>query len=202
MTLRIPVAHDFICPWCWVGLLQSKRLKAEFGVEFDWLGYELYPEELEWPLAVPAPPPPANKPPVPSRFDLILAADGITMPAVVRPRRMRTFFAHQAVEFAKVEGTQDAVVEKLYRALFEEGLEINKPEVLLNLGTGIIQDLAGYEEAILERKFRDMIVKFDDDAHANGIYNVPTFFIGSARYAEQPYVVLQKAVADWIATQS
>ena len=35
MSLIIPVAHDFICPWCWVGLLQVNRLKEEFPVDFE-----------------------------------------------------------------------------------------------------------------------------------------------------------------------
>jgi hypothetical protein len=37
-------------------------------------------------------------------------------------------------------------------------------------------------------------VGFDDPAYASGVYNVPTFFIGEERYAEQPLTVLKKAV--------
>ena len=36
---------------------------------------------------------------------------------------------------------------------------------------------------------------FDDDAYNSGIYNVPTYFVGDERLAEQPYVVLRDAVA-------
>lgn len=194
MSLVIPVAHDFICPWCWVALLQVNRLKSEFPVEFDWLGYELFPEELEWPDHQPGPPPPANKPPVPSRLDFILIADGIKLPTAERPKKMRTFYAHQAAEYAKTEGVGPEMVEKLYRALWEEGKEINNPEVLLELGKGLIKDAGAYEKAIRERTFRDKIVGFDDEAYSKGVYNVPTYFIGGERYAEQPYVILREAI--------
>jgi len=50
MSVTLPIAHDFICPWCWVGLLQALKLKKEFGVALEWKGYELWPEELAWPV--------------------------------------------------------------------------------------------------------------------------------------------------------
>ncbi len=193
MSLKIPVAHDFICPWCWVGLLQVKRLEAEFGVEFEWLGYELFPEELEWGnYAAPIPPP--NKPPVPSRLDFILIADNVKLPPSNRPQKMRTFNAHEAVEYAKTEGVANALIEKLYYAYWEEGKAINELEMLLDLGTGIITDLAAYEKAILEKSFKHNIVGFDAEAYSKGVYNVPTYFIGGQRYAEQPYVIVRDAI--------
>jgi predicted DsbA family dithiol-disulfide isomerase len=194
MSLTIPVAHDFICPWCWVALLQVNRLKEELPVEFEWLGYELFPEELEWGDYKPGPPVPANKPPVPSRFDFILIADGVTVPETARPHKMRTFNAHQAVEYAKTEGVANELVEKLYRAYWEEAKEINNIEVLLDLGKGIVKDLGAYESAIRERAFKDKIVGFDDEAYSKGVYNVPTYFIGGKSYAEQPYVTLRDAI--------
>jgi len=49
-------------------------------------------------------------------------------------------------------------------------------------------------KAIAERSYQHNIIGFDDPAHATGVYNVPTFFIGGDRYAEQPYSVIRKAV--------
>ena len=194
MALTIPVAHDFICPWCWVALFQAKRLKEEFGAEIEWKGYELFPDELEWPDPSPAPEPPANKPPVPSRLDFILVADGLELPKAVRPHKMRTHNAHEALEYAKTEGKADLFAEALYRAYWEEGREINKPEVLRELATGVLDDVDAMMVAVESRRFAGEIVGFDDDAYAAGVYNVPTYWIGSDRYAEQPYANLRKAV--------
>lgn len=198
MSMTIPVAHDFICPWCWAGLLQAKRLKEEFGVQLDWLAYELFPDEIEWSNSAPAVAAPANKPKTLSRFEFLLAADQMKMPSVDRPRRMRTHNSHEAVEFVKAHQLDDADrwVEILYRAYWEQGLEINDPKVLKKLAKGTIHDVDKMLASIEKRKYRKHIVGFDDPAYANGVYNVPTFFIGSERYAEQPYTTLAAAVQE------
>jgi predicted DsbA family dithiol-disulfide isomerase len=194
MPLTIPIAHDFICPWCWIGLFQAQKLQAEFGAQVDWLGYELFPEELEWPDYPPGAPGPANKPPVPSRLDFILQADGLQLPPSTRPHKMRTFNAHEALEYAKTEGVQDKFVEVLYRAYWEDGKEINNPEVLEQLAQGVVNDVPALLNAVATKRFKDNIVGFDDDAHDKGVWNVPTFFIGGERYAEQLYTTLRDAV--------
>jgi predicted DsbA family dithiol-disulfide isomerase len=107
---------------------------------------------------------------------------------------MRTFNAHEAVEYAKTEGVQDALIEALYRAYWEEGKEINKPEVLEELAKGIVADVPAMMYAVGAKQFKDKIVGFDDDAYAKGVFNVPTFFIGGERYAEQLYSTISNAV--------
>lgn len=201
MPLTVPVAHDFICPWCWVGFLQARRLQHEFGIRIDWRGYELYPDALEWPEPTP-PKPPNNRPRTPGRFALMLAAENLEMPKVSRPEHMRTHNAHEAVEFAREEGVEDRLVEVLYRAYWEQGLPINEPAVLVKLACGIVHDIAGMEDAIRERRFKDRIIGFDDDAYARGVFNVPTFFIGPDRLAEQPYGALRASVESHLAAET
>lgn len=186
----IPIAHDFICPWCWIALSQVRRLRAEFDLEIDWLGYELYPEGMEWP-------PKAvvevnRKPLTPTRYDLALAAEGLS--PVKGPQGMRTFRAHQAAEYAKAKGVGAAFVERLYEGYWKQGLRINDLPVLRLLATGLIDDLGDMEQAIEEQRYRNQVVVFDDPAYAAGVFNVPTFWIGGERYAEQPYEVLRNAL--------
>jgi len=195
--MKIPVAHDFICPWCWIGLFQAKRLEKDFGVEVEWLSYELFPDELEWVVSAgsaPAPEGDPRKPKTPTRMDLAYAAEGMDAPVSTRPYHMRTHNAHEAVEYAKTEGVANQLVEKLYRAYWEEGQNINEPEVLEGLAVGIVKDVPAMVKAIAERQFKDKIVGFDDPAYDSGVFNVPTFIIGGERYAEQPYRALQKAM--------
>ena len=42
-------------------------MQQEFGVEVEWLGYELWPQSLEWPEDGPAVNPHANRPPTPTK---------------------------------------------------------------------------------------------------------------------------------------
>ncbi|MCX7799595.1 MAG: DsbA family protein [Fimbriimonadales bacterium] len=193
MAITIPVAHDYICPWCYIGLFQAKRLQEEFGVRIEWLGYELMPEELPWPDPKPAKEADPNRPPTPSRLDLALAAADLELPPVDRPKRMRSHHALEATEHAKELGCADAFVERLYRAYWEEGREINDPSVLAELARPLF-DPEPMLGAIAERRYADRIVAFDDEAYSRGVFNVPTFFIGGERYAEQPYRKLAQAV--------
>jgi predicted DsbA family dithiol-disulfide isomerase len=175
-------------------MLQARRLREEFGAQTEWRGYELMPEELPWPDRAPAAEAPANKPPILSRFDFLLYADELELPKTIRPSRMRTHNAHEAVAYAKRAGKADAFVEALYHAYWEEGREINRPDVLHELAQGVLDNPDEMLAAVNERRYASEIVGFDDPAYATGVYNVPTFFIGDARYAEHPYAALKKAV--------
>jgi predicted DsbA family dithiol-disulfide isomerase len=191
--MTIPIAHDFICPWCWIGLFQAERLKKDFGANIDWVAYELFPDELEWPDYPPAPEGDPRKPKTPSRLDLAYAAEQMEAPTAERPKKMRTHFAHEAVEYAKSEGVADQMVKKLYEALWEEGQNINDPAVIAELAKGTIKDIPDLIKAMEERRFASAIIGFDDPAYESGVFNVPTFTIGGVKYAEEPYVALKKA---------
>lgn len=196
MPVVIPLAHDFICPWCWIGWKQARQLESEYDVQWDWQGYELFPDELEWPEPGPAASPPAqpDRPPVPSRMDLAYAAAGMTPPTAPRPPRMRSHYAHEAVEYAKLHGVADELLDRLYPALWEGGLEINSLDVLVRLATGLVPDLADFRAALLTRRFAHAIVGFDEPAYATGIYNVPTFRMGEERLAEAALPALRDAL--------
>lgn len=195
MALTIQIAHDFSCPWCWIGLNQADRLRADFSAQIEWLAYELWPEELGWPEpGAPAPAENPDRPKVPSRLALAYAAEGIEPhPTLVRPRQMRTHSAHEAVEYAKTIGLADEMVRRIYEAYWLRAENIGKPEVLRCLADDLVPDLEDFTEAIQTRRFADRIVGFDEPAYATGIYNVPTFIIAGERYAEQPYRVLELA---------
>lgn len=193
--MKITVAHDFTCPYCWVGWFQAEKLKREFGVEIEWLGYELWPEHLEWPAASPAVVP-NNKPEVPTKLGLLLMIEQLEVPKVIRPPRMRTFRAHQAVEFAKTEGKHEELIRALYEAYWLEGANINDADVIASIAEGVVSDIPEMLQAIAEDRFGDQVVDFDDPAYAAGVYNVPTFFVGDQRIAEQPYQVIRKAMLE------
>lgn len=191
MPLRIPVAHDFNCGWCWIGLSQAKRLRAEFGVEFEWLPFEQYPEGEPFDTSRPPCEPP-NKPRTPSRMRLALAAEGLDIEPIARPL-VRTRLAHQAVELAKELGRADEMVDRLYIAYWRHGLDIGNPEVVRLMAKGLVPD-EDLRLALRDLPDAGRIVAFDEEAHREGVYNIPTFFIGDNRFAEQPYSVLRDAL--------
>lgn len=192
--MTIKIAHDFVCPWCWIALLQARRLQAEFGVSIEWLPYLLGDENREPTGDVPKQSPWPGRPTVPSRLDLIKLLDGVTIEDVARPLRMGTKRAHLAIEYAKRHGDADKLVECLYRAYWQAGLEIESPALLERLALPHVDDVRRMLDSIESAEFEDRIVSFDEPAYASGVFYVPTFFVGESRLAEQPYVVIRSAV--------
>ena len=131
-------------------------------------------------------------------MELAYAAQGMDPPTAVRPKQMRSHNVLEACELAKAHGLGMEVVETLYRAYWEQGQNVNEPSVLVELCAKYLS-MTELMSTLEESRFQDKIVKFDDDAYAAGVYNVPTFVIDGAKYAEQPYSALSKAVKTWVA---
>lgn len=164
-------------------------------MQFEFLGYELMPEELTWDESPPVPEVTTNRPKTPSRMDLAYVASQVPRPPKgVQPKRMRTHNALLATEYAKSVGKQMEFVRRLYDAYWLEGVEINALENLKLLADGIIDDPEAMLDSVQSGEFESKVVKFDNDAYAAGVYNVPTFFIGGERYAEQPTAVIAEAI--------
>lgn len=194
MPLKVVIAHDYTCPWCWVGLMQAKRLMRDEGVIVEFRSFELWPDELEYPAPKHKAPEDPRRPKVPSRFEFFLAAEGIEIPKVEKPYQMRTHNAHEATQYAKANGRELLFIEALYHAYWEKGANINDPTFLCRLAPEFGLSPHEMMAAIYERKYASEIIGFDEPAYKAGIFNVPTFFVGSQKLAEQPYSVILDAV--------
>jgi predicted DsbA family dithiol-disulfide isomerase len=193
----IVLYHDYLCPWCWVGLFQAQKLTKEFGVNFEWVGAELFPPELS--------PERASTPGVKTvdtskktRFDLFCDAEGIAM-GNQRPGFVRTHNALLAAEWAKTQETQvagafDAFNEAVYRAFWERFENIEDITVLKEIADSVGLNGAEMENAIISGEFESDILHFDDDAYNAGIRHVPTFVFGAEeQLAEAHYPDLARA---------
>jgi predicted DsbA family dithiol-disulfide isomerase len=182
------IAHDYLCPWCWIGLFQAKRLKEEFPeIKQDWRGFELLPESLG-----PLPnyrPRPRNPAAPPERIDILAERDGIPIPQNRTIGLVRTHDALQGAEFAKevAPETFDAYNEGVYRAYWERSEDISDHEVLAGIAEAAGLDRLDFLNAISTRRYSSKIVPFDDEAYAADVTHVPTFIFRGERCAEAPY---------------
>ncbi len=194
MSLEIQVAHDVLCPWCWIALSQVRRLEMSYPVSVRWVGYELFPDELDWPAPSDAAPEPENRPRTLTRVQFAALLEGVKFPKVERPHHMRIHNALEALEFAYEAGFGREAVVRLYEAYWKEGKAVNEPDVICGALRPWSPDEDDLRAAMAEKRFADRIVPFDDEANARGVYNVPTFFIGADRLAEMPYATLVQSV--------
>ena len=190
--LIVTIAHDYLCPWCWVGFFQAKRLKEEFPeIHQVWRGFELLPEELGPLPEFSAAPKDPDAPP--SRFELFSQAEGASVPKGRTIGAVRTHFALEGAAYVQHKAPElfDAYNEAVYRAFWEHSEDISDLDVLGRLAEGAGLDRAAFLQAVSSKAYYDEIVRFDDDAYAADVTHVPTFLFRGERCAEAPYTVIK-----------
>lgn len=194
---QLTVAYDVVCPWCWVGWRQAKRLQEEFPtLTFRWVGYELLPAGLSY---TPTPPDPeaARKPRIPTRFELLLAAEGLTLPKRTRPLS-NSRQALEGAEFAWEAGKADAFLEALYNTYWEQDRDISDRAVLAEIAETAGLDGTAFQTALETHRYQDQVIEFDEPAHEKGVWHVPTWMFPEEWIAEQPYSVLRELAARFV----
>jgi predicted DsbA family dithiol-disulfide isomerase len=193
------IAHDYLCPWCWIGFFQARRLKAEFPqIRQDWRGYELLPQSLG-----PIPdykPRPRDPDAPPTRIDILSERDGIAVPARTIGA-VRTHDALQGAEYAKEHAPErfDAYNEAVYRAYWEESRDISSHDVLAELAERAGLDAPDFVRAIAAKRYSDRIVPFNEGAYADDITHVPSFVFRGERCAEAPYSTIRDLAERFVA---
>ncbi|MGO8672276.1 MAG: DsbA family protein [Capsulimonadaceae bacterium] len=196
----IIIAHDYLCPWCWIGFVQARRLTEEFPqLKLEWRGYELLPESMG-----PLPeykPRPFDPTAPPSRLETLSKLDAIPIPRNRTISIIRTHDALQGAEFAREQAPDrfDAYNEGVYRAFWERSEDISNHNVL-----GEIAEAAGlpreeFLSAVQTHAYSHRIVPFDEGAYADDVTHVPTFVFRGERCAEASYAVIREMAVRFIA---
>lgn len=187
--LAITVYSDVICPWCYVG---KRRLEAALDapgvprdIEFTWLPFELNPDMPAEGIT--------REEYRTRKFGLDRAAElDRNMTATGREvgidfafDRMQvtpnTRLAHRLIWEAGRQGRQSEVVNRLFKAYFEDALDIGKPDVLAKLADEIGLDPTGVAQALSSQESLDTVVELEDRGRGMGIQGVP-FFIVLGKY--------------------
>lgn len=179
MALKITMFSDFICPFCFIGFETIRKLKPEFGFELEWRGFQIHPE---WPAeGMPASEyrrgmDPETRRAIWERISAMANAAGFSMtqPETLSNSRL----ALEAAEFAKAVGRDEAFEERVYRAYFQEGLNIGDQGVLANLGAEVGIDRDEMNLVLESNRYTLTLQNNAYVAHEREVNGVPTFFIG------------------------
>lgn len=179
MAIKIEMFSDFICPFCYIGFATIHKVKQEFGLEIGWKGFQIHPE---WPAeGMPAAEfrremSPEMRRAVWERIGTMAEAAGIEMkpPALLTNSRC----ALEAAEFAAEQGIGEAFEERVYRAYFNEGLNIGEPGVVADLAAEVGLDRFELDAALESKRYAMRLKNNAMVAHNRNVHGVPTFFIG------------------------
>ncbi len=205
--MQIDVVSDTVCPWCFIGKRRLARAIAmRPGMEFDirWRPYRLDPtippEGVDRRAYLKAKF--GDSPRTQSMGDAIRSegsGEGIAFAFEKIERSPNTLNSHRLIRWAGSAGLQDAIVEKLFTAYFEEGLNIGDSAVLLDIAESGGMDRELVEQLLGSDADLSLVEREDHLAHEMGISGVPTFIfenrfmISGAREAEVLARVIDKA---------
>jgi predicted DsbA family dithiol-disulfide isomerase len=199
------IAHDYLCPWCWIGFFQAGKLAEEFPhIKQDWRGYELLPESLgPLPESKPAPAgpniPEEAKPP--SRMEMLLKHEGLSIPANRTIGVVRTHAPLEGAEYFKDKLPEkfDQYNEGVYRAFWQRSEDISDMAILGRIAQEAGADRADFAGAVSAKAYASKIVAYDDDPYADDITHVPTFMFRGERCAEAPYETIRDLAQRFVA---
>ncbi len=179
MAFKLEMFSDFVCPFCYIGLATVRKLQPEFGFELEVRAFQIHPE---WPaegLSLAQHPrmmdPNARRLIWTHILELADAA-GVTMkaPQVLANSRL----ALQAAEFARENGKGDTFDERVYRAYFNEGLNIGLQGVLGELAADVGLNRSELDRALESQRYAPQIERDSQLARRRGVSGVPAFFLG------------------------
>ncbi len=204
-SMHIDAYFDPICPWCYIGkrrMEQALALRPNIKTAISWRPFLLNPDMPQSGM---------------KRDVYLLSKFG----SEARVRRLlgaleefgqseeiefqfnninqtpSTIDAHRLARFAAINNdaeTVDKVVEFLFHAFFNQGLNIGDFDVLLDIGikAGIEKNLV--EDALDGKIESDWVMEENAKAHRLGINGVPCFIINNrfALQGAQPPMVIAK----------
>jgi predicted DsbA family dithiol-disulfide isomerase len=182
---KIDIISDPICPWCFIGKTRLDRaLEANPSHDFiiEWHPFQLNPtmptegmDRREYLEAKFGGQDGAMK--VYGQIDQVARETGIEVNFGGIKRTPNTIDAHRLIHWAGIEGKQNAVVDRLFKAYFKEGRDISEHSVLVRIATAAGMDGDATRRLLESDADADDIRARDTDARKKGIQGVPAFVV-------------------------
>ncbi len=212
-TLTIDVVSDVVCPWCYIGkrhledALSQWRAGSDAAKNVDvvvrWHPFQLNPDlpsagidrksylEEKFGGKTRAAEIYARVGAAGNDAGLSLNFDGIE-------KQPNTLAAHALIAYAQhADPTRaDALIERLFRAYFVDGVFIGDVDVLVQLATDCGYDVDATRAVITDPSALEQIAAQDASIRAQGISGVPFFIFNNQRALSgaQPAAVIRQAI--------
>ncbi len=203
---KIFVFSDVICPWCYLG---KRRLEGALdslglreGTAIHWLPFELNPDmpeggmkRAEYRAAKFGPERSAE---LDERMRALGHDEGVAFAFDRMERTPNTRRAHMLAAYATDHGRGDAIVEALFRAYFEDALDIGDPAVLVGIAEAQGLDPEAARAVLGSEELHEQVVSLERRAAEMGIGGVPFFILegGQAISGAQPSAEWEKVLRE------
>ena len=172
-AIELDIWSDYVCPFCYLAEPVIEKIKSEFSplVKVRWRAYELRPDPVPtldpngeylhrvWGQAV-----------------YPMAAER-EIKVRLPPVQPRSRLAHEAVAFARLQNRDLELHHAIFRAFFEFGEDIGKPDVLIRLAVKLGLEEPALRKALAEGEFRDEVLADETRSQKLEITGVPATFI-------------------------
>jgi predicted DsbA family dithiol-disulfide isomerase len=181
--IEVDFVADLACPWCFLGLVRLDRARAmrpDWPVRVRWrpffLNPHLPPEGMDRATYVRSKFG-GNAKEVYRRIEDSGRADGVAFAFERMPRTPNTTLAHRLILFAEERDAADAVVRALFRALFQDGRDVSRPEVLAAVAEEAGLDREEVAEFLSSDRLARDVIAAHQQAERVGIHGVPVFIV-------------------------
>lgn len=211
--MKIEVWSDIMCPWCYIGKRRFEEVLAQFPegsqLEIEWKSFQLNPE-LETDPSVKVHEYLSQKFGVDTdqakqmnrQVTEVAAGAGLDY-QLDRAVLANTFNAHRLLHYAKTQGKQNEAKERLLRAYFTEGKNVDDLSVLTALAKEVGLDEQEVTKVLESNTYSDDVRGDIRESRQLGVRGVP-FFVFDRKYgvsgAQQTQVFLQtleKSFSEW-----
>jgi predicted DsbA family dithiol-disulfide isomerase len=181
--IEVDFVADLACPWCYLGLVRLDRARAmrpDRPVRVRWRPFFLNPG---------MPPEGMDRAAyvrrkfggdaqhVYRRIEDSARADGVTFAFERMPRTPNTLLAHRLILLAEEQGKADAVIRALFRALFEDGGDVGRADVLVEIAKSAGLDPTEVSEFLDSDRLAPEVHAAHERAERIGIRGVPVFIV-------------------------
>jgi len=183
--VNLDIISDPICPWCFIGKTNlEKALEEKVNLIFDirWHPFQLNPEMpaqgmerrtyLETKFG-------GKEAAVKAYAPVVEHAEmaGLTLNLEAISHTPNTLDAHRLIHWAGVEEKQNAVVDALFEAYFQNGRNIGDSEVLADIADSCGMDAAVVLKLLNSEADKEETRARDASARDMGVNSVPTFIV-------------------------
>ena len=182
-----PIEVDFIadlaCPWCYLGLVRldrAREMRPDRPVYVRWRPFFLNPG---------MPPEGMDRATylrrkfggdatqIYRRIEESGRGDGVAFAFARMPRTPNTLLAHRLILYAEEQDKADPLIRGLFRALFEDGRDVGRPEVLTEIAEEAGLDPLEVSQFLQGDRLAHEVHGAHEQAERIGVRGVPVFIV-------------------------